>query len=449
MEKQKNGRVWLVGFGAVLLSVLAVIPTVTASVFIMPVVTALDTSVSAVVLWISISAVGGTIASLIIGNLMKVIPAKLLVMIGGVFTGLLLVAFGMTDNLVIIYCAAFLQGWGLIISGMTIAQIIISKWFIKSRGLMMSLCLVFIMVFAAILNPLVATMIVSVGYQTVALVMGITIAVLVILIGAFIIVDTPERVGLKPLGYTENSETPGGSGGSGSGGGSGGSGEKNAKKSSAFVVSDLPLKVILRTAPFWVIMLVQLVGTFAAQGIGSQSSPFFQSIGLDEVQASLAVAINALVGMVVMLLYGILTDRKGPTFASIIFAIFATAAFLLNFLWMGWTGAIISAILFTGASAISALYAPNMLVKTFGVKHSGQLIGYGHVAGNIGSFAAPIVVAAFFDMNNSYTLIFTIVGVALVIITALIIWAGSKRTSEKLRALESRVGKTGVGAPTK
>jgi MFS family permease len=437
MEKQKNGRVWLVGFGAVLLSVLAVIPTVTASVFIMPVVTALGTSVSAVVLWISISAVGGTIASLVIGNLMKLIPAKLLVMVGGVFTGLLLVAFGTTDNLIIIYCAAFLQGWGLIISGMTIAQIIISKWFIKSRGLMMSLCLVFIMVFAAILNPLIATMIVSVGYQIVALVMGITIAVLVILIGAFIIVDAPEKVGLKPLGYTENSGTPGGGGG-----------EKNARKSSAFVVSDLPLKVILRTAPFWVIMLVQLVGTFAAQGIGSQSSPFFQSIGLDEVQASLAVAVNALVGMVVMLLYGILTDKKGPTFASIIFAIFATAAFLLNFLWIGWTGAIISAVLFTGAAAISALYAPNMLVKTFGVKNSGQLIGYGHVAGNIGSFAAPIVVAAFFDMNNSYTLIFTIVGVALAIVTVLIIWAGSKRTSERLRLLESRQGETNSGAPT-
>jgi MFS family permease len=151
--------------------------------------------------------------------------------------------------------------------------------------------------------------------------------------------------------------------------------------------------------------------------------------------------------MVVMLLYGILTDKTGPTFASIIFACFATAAFLLNFLWIGWAGAIISAVLFTGAAAISALYAPNMLVKTFGVKNSGQLIGYGHVAGNIGSFAAPIAVAAFFDMNNSYTIIFTIIGVALAIVTVLIIWAGSKRTSEKLRALESRVGETNSGAP--
>jgi MFS family permease len=230
---------------------------------------------------------------------------------------------------------------------------------------------------------------------------------------------------MKPLGYSEDNASPSDR-------------DSNKAKNPRFVSSNLPVKTILRTAPFWAIMLVQLVGTLAAQGIGSQSSPFFQSIGLDEVQASIAVAINALAGMVVILLYGILTDMKGPTFSSIIFACLATAAFILNYLWIGWTGAIISAILFTGASAISALYAPNMLVKTFGVKNSGQLIGYGHVAGNIGSFVAPILVAAFFDMNNSYTLIFTIIGVALAICTVLIIWAGSKRVIGKLKGLESR-----------
>ena len=428
MEKQKNGRIYLVGAGAIMLSVLAVIPTATASVFIMPIVTALNVSVSAVVLWISIAAAGGTLASLVIGNLMKVIPAKVLVMIGGVFTGLLMASFGFTDNLIIIYCFAFFQGFGLIISGMTIAQIIISKWFIKSRGLMMSLCLVFLMLFAAILNPLVATMIVSYGYQTVALVMGAVIAILIILIGAFIIVDSPEKVGLKPLGYSEESAAPAGGGGHGGG----------AKQGASYVVSDLPLKVILGTAPFWAIMIVQMVGTVAAQGIGSQSSPFYQSIGLDEVQASLAITINSLAGMVIMLGFGVLADKKSPTFAATIVACFATVAFLFNYFWFGWTGAIIAAILFTGATAISALYAPNMLVKTFGVKNAGQLIGYGHVAGNIGSFAAPILVAAFFDMNNSYTLIFTIIGVGLAICTVLVIWAGSKRTAEKLRALEKR-----------
>jgi MFS family permease len=427
MKTKGRFRIWLVGIACVVMAIAATLPVASMTIFIVPMSQGLNASVGSVSLIVSVSAIGGLICSFLFGKLIKHFPTKLLIVAGGVLTALLLVSMSLSTNLIIIYACAFLQGFGLIIAGMSMAQTIISQWYIKARGTMMALILVFLMVAAAVAIPALAGVIENIGYQPVALWYGIIVGVAIVLLGIFCISFSPEKHGIKPWGYTEGADTGGSSDAHGGGSTSG--------KAS---VASLSSRQALATAPFWFIMLVSLIMSFAAQAAGSQASNFFQSIGLDPVEAGMAIAVNALVGIVFSLLFGIVADKLGPSVATVVNGVFGAAAFLLVFLWQGWTGAIISAVCFASLTALSGVFAPTALVKLFGPKDSGTLIGFGHAAGNIGSFLGPVIAGSFFDYAGNYTFIYFVIGVAVVIAIMLAVLTGSRKTSASLQAKELR-----------
>jgi sugar phosphate permease len=400
---------------------IATMPLATASVFVPSMVAGLETSVTAVTMFISISAVGALIFSFLLGALVKKVPTKVLIIVGGIFTGLLYVTIGLTTSLPLIYGVAFLQGIGLVIAGMAMAQTVISRWFIKARGTMISLCMVSIMLLAAILNPVLTAMIQSYGYQVVALWAGIISGAIIVLLGVVFIVDSPEKLGQKPHGYVDVSPEA--------------ATEQQAKATGSSVVN-FTLKTAIATSPFWFVMLYKVLSIVAAQAIGSQALNFYQSIGLDPITASYMISVNALIGLAFAMISGILCDKKTPTHTAVMTAGIGAIAFLGAFLWSGVTGAIVAAICFAATSGC-AIYGPMMMLKLFGVRDAGSLVGFINGAGNFGSFLGPIIAAAFFDMTGSYTLAFTILGVGLVIAVLLSLVAGSKKTAANLKTREA------------
>lgn len=404
MKKRSERRIWLVGFGAVLLGVVSCIPFMVASLFVVPMMENLQTTAASITMYISVSAIGGTVGSFAIGWLMKKINIKIIVAVSGVFSGLLLVTIGFSTNLTLIYIAAFFQGIGSVLGGMTLSNILISKWFIKAKGTMMSLVMVFVTMVGAVATPVIASCIETVGYQTVATVLGLVTGISIILIGIIAIVDDPESIGLKPYGYeTVQQESQG--------------------HSDSKVSVDISFKAAILTAPFWCIMAVKVFTTVASQGSSSNASPFFQSLGLDSVQAGLVIAVQAIAGLIFSVVTGILIDKKSTTLAGVVNIVTMSAAFLLTFLWSGRGGAILCGVMMAAATSIN-IYVPNIIVELFGTKSSGQLIGISGVAGNIGSFIGPILVSSLFDKTGSFILGYEIIGIMCVISMLLIVCVG-------------------------
>lgn len=416
METKKNSKAMTMGIAAVALAVIANMPLAVASVFNPHIAEHMGASMTSVALFASISALAGMITSFLLGGIMKKFPAKGLIVVGGLFVGALMIAIGVADSLVIIYIAAFLQGIGLIVAGTAMAQTIISKWFIKNRGMMMSLILVGTMLVAAVMNIILPGLISANGYKPVALVIGIVSAVIMVALGLFVIVDDPEKVGQKPLGFDDVQQGEG-------------------KKDTGSVVN-FTLKQALVTAPFWCVMIYKILTTIAAQAISNQAFSYYQSIGLNDGTAGLVIALNSLFGMVVCIVAGILADKKSPTFAAVVTAGLGAVAFLGAFIWSGVVCAIIASALFAGILGCS-LYGSTMIVKLFGTKEAGGLLGFVNAAGNIGSFIGPILAASFFDAFGNYTLGFEFIGVLLIVAIALALWAGTEKSAAKLKSIEA------------
>lgn len=417
MKTEKNSRAFIVGFAAILMGAISTVPLAVSSIFIPPMAAALEASVTAVSLFASISALAGMITSFLLGKLLKTFPFKALIVAGGIFSGLLMVTIGLSTSLPLIYAAAFLQGIGLIIAGAAMTQTVLSQWFMDKLGLMMSMILVFTMLLAAVLNAALAPVIVSAGYQTVALWLGIISAAVVVFLGLFIIVESPAKVGLKPYGYTEDAAAAAGA---------------------QYVPTGFTLKQAFKTAPFWAILFYMILTTVAAQAIGSQASNYYQAIGLDAATAGLVIAVNALMGIVFCLVAGILSDKKSPAFAASIVLGCAAVAFLLNFMWSGMGGAMIASVLFAGTSATS-VFGSTMVTKLYGTKDAGSLLGFTNAAGNIGSLLGPILAASFFDKFGNYKIGFVIVGVLCIAAIVLANTAGSKKAEAQLKELEQAV----------
>lgn len=416
METKKNSKAMTMGLAAVVLAVVANLPLTIASVFNPHIAEHMGASMTSVALFASISALAGMITSFLLGGIMKKFSAKSLIVVGGLFVGALMIAIGVADSLVIIYIAAFLQGIGLIVAGTAMAQTIISKWFIKNRGIMMSLILVGTMLAAAVMNVIIPGLISANGYKSVALVIGIVSAIIMVGLGLFVIVDDPEKVGQKPLGYEDAQQG-------------------DSKKGTGSIVN-FTLKQALVTAPFWCVMLYKVLTTMAAQAISNQASSYYQSIGLSAGTAGLVIAINALFGMVVCVAAGILADKKSPTFAAVVTAGLGALAFLGAFIWSGMIGAIIASVFFAGTLGCS-LYGSTMIVNLYGTKEAGGLLGFVNAAGNIGSFIGPILAASFFDAFGNYTLGFEFIGVLLIVAIAIALWAGTEKSAAKLKSIEA------------
>lgn len=423
MGSKGTSKVWIVGIGTILMSVLATLPTPLLSIFAKPVTESLGQSIGSFTILFSMIALGVLVTSLLIGKILKALPIKAVTIIGGVFSASLMISMGLSHNIIVLYVTALLAGIGVACSGITVAQIILSKWFLKARATMMSLCLVGMTIGSAILNPLLASNIQKFGYAPVAFWYGLITGIIIILIAIFIVSDSPEKSGLKPYGYTENPENTAGK-----------AAANNAHPSS----NSLSFSQILNTPVFWIILAVSLLTTTAAGTFSSQKSNFFQSLGLDAISASYAISISSIGGMFFSMLFGILSDKKNPTVAAIVGGGLAAVTYLLTFLWHGWTGAIIVAIFFVGLSGVTSIYAPTMLTKLFGTKESGLMIGFASASASCGQVIGPIVVGILFDMTQTYTLCYTIMGVVIVLAILLAISAGSRKTAEKIKEKESK-----------
>jgi MFS family permease len=422
-KPKTNIKVWIVGIGALLLSIIATLPMTVLSVFVVPISEGTGSSIGSVSLIFSLISIGSLITSLLLGTLIKHLHPKILVIIGGILIGVLLVAIGLVRNIIVLYIAAILFGAGTVIGGLTFAQVVISQWFLKGRGTMMSICMVGITLSAAIFNPLFATQIEGIGYGPVAAIYGLITGVIIVLIGLLAIQGAPEKSGLKPYGYEEPVTSAEGAG--------------ETEKPAALVLGGLTAVQARRTPYFWAIVSVMLIGSMASMAFSSQASNYFQSLGLNAVNASYCIAIFNLVAMVYTLAFGILADKKSPSFGVLITGIVTAVGYLLIIFWQGWAGAIASSVLMSAIAGMSGLFGATAMTRLFGTREAGALIGFCTAAGGVGAFIGPLLAGMLFDAFGNYVACFLIMGVFILLGVLLAVWVGTKKATERVKQIEN------------
>ena len=362
---------------------------------------------------LSISTVGGIVASLLIGRLLKYFNPKVLIIYSAIVICAWQVTLGLSNSIIIIYIVSFLNGTGVVFGGIAMGQILINMWFIKGRGMMMSACMICICATLIIAFPIVGGLIATVGYSNVLMGIGI-VACAGMLVAAFISSGAPEKYGLAPLGAEEAA----------------GVGDNAAAMVS---IPSLSWAKTIRSPIFWVLFAAVVLVNLVATGFTAHQAVIFGTFGLDATSAAFALSLVSLISLPMQFVFGFLSDRFSPKLGFMIYAAIAAIVLMISYPLVGWFAAAPIALGMALAGVLAGVYGPNTAPRLFGVAAIGDMIGFLSVGSSVGGVIGPILYGMFYDNFGDYRMILIVMGIITVFCLVLNGWVNSKANVAKIQ----------------
>ena len=302
-------------------------------------------------------------------------------------------------------------------------SLFLPNWFVRRRGLAMSVAFSGVGVGSIILLPWVQTLIGRGGWRAACWAMGLLVLALLVPLN-LLLKQRPEDLGLAPDGGDNSGRT-------------GASPTANVVDA-AWVAVDWTLGRAVRTARFWWIAVGYLCGMFAWYAVQVHQTKYVSEIGFSSTAAAWALGFVSLAAIPGQIALGHLSDRIGREWVWTV----GNLGFVLCFLTL---------LLLRHAPTPSLLY---LMVASQGLLGYGlvsvigaipaeifQGLHYGTIFGTLmlaaigGGAAGPWVTGALYDTTGSYTLAFWI-AIGCSVLSAGAIWFAGPR---QVRAVAGRV----------
>jgi MFS family permease len=276
----------------------------------------------------------------------------------------------------------------------------VAKWFIKKRSRAISILMVGNGIGGAIFVPLIAWLILYVGWRKAAIILGVGTFLLPLPL-SLLIKGTPEEMGLKPDG--EGNLSPKGTFSPGKGL------QPEADKKFDIVEEEeenFTVKEAVKTSAFWIYSLSMVLRACILSSIVVHQIPHLMDLGVSFQSASTVLGMMVLVSVPGRFIFGSLGDRYNKKMllfflcalqaAGILVFIQAKSVFLLYlFVILYGTG-------YGGAIPLSI----SLRADLFGRKNYATISGLTMTVTTIGTVTAPIVAGYLYDVTRSYTLAF-------------------------------------------
>jgi len=231
-----------------------------------------------------------------VGSLADRLGARAVTSAGCVVLAASLALTGLCTNLwqlALVY--GVIASLGLAAVGPVVANAVVSRWFVRRRGTAVSLLGSAAMTGMSLLVPVVAWLIITVGWRMTYALIGLAVLVAMLPLCLLVVRDSPESLGLAPDGEAADPGT------------------------TAVSSTRTPMATAIRTLAFW-----QLAGSFFTCGfsmslISSHGVPMLTDHGYSPIFASWIVGVLGASSMVFTLGLGALADRCGarPVLAGI------------------------------------------------------------------------------------------------------------------------------------
>jgi MFS family permease len=317
-----------------------------------------------------------------------------------------------------------LVGGGSICLSYTGQALYLPNWFVRRRGLALSLAFSGVGVGSIILLPWLGTLIGRAGWRAACWTLGLLVLALLAPLN-LLLKRRPEDLGLEPDGDRSSRDAAASS-------------PTANVVDPAWVAVDWTLGRALRTARFWWIAVGYLSGLFAWYAVQVHQTRYLVEIGFSSTDAAWALGLVSLAGIPGQIALGHLSDRIGRewvwTVGSLGFALCYLALLLLR---QAPTPALLYVMVLSQGmlgygltSVIGAIPA-----EIFQGRHYGTIFGTLMLAAIAGGAAGPWVTGALYDATGSYTLAFSI-AIGLSAFSALAIWLAAPR---QVRAVAGRV----------
>ncbi|HSF05469.1 MAG TPA: MFS transporter [Methylomirabilota bacterium] len=318
-----------------------------------------------------------------------------------------------------------LVGGGSVCMGYTGQALFLPNWFVRRRGLALSLAYSGVGVGSVILLPWLQTLIEGAGWRAACWALGLLVLGLLAPIN-LLLRGRPEDLGLVPDGDDGSPHT-------------------RAAVAAANVVDpawvavDWTLGRAVRTARFWWVAVGYFSGLYCWYAVQVHQTKYLIEIGFAPSDAAWALGFVSLAGIPGQIALGHLSDRIGRewvwTVGSLGFALCYLALLLLE-------QAPVPSLLYLMVLSQGLLgYGLTSVVgaipaEIFQGRHYGTIFGTLMLASILGGATGPWVTGALHDATGTYTLAFFL-AILFSVLSAVAIWLAAPR---QVRAVAGRVG---------
>ena len=317
-----------------------------------------------------------------------------------------------------------LVGGGSVCLGYTGHALFLPNWFVRRRGLAISVAYSGVGVGSIILLPWLQDLIGRAGWRASCWALGILILALLAPLN-LLLRRRPEDLGLEPDGDDAPPGSP--------------AANRTANVVDlAWAAVDWTLGRAMRTTRFWWIMVGYFCGLFAWYAVQVHQTKYLVEIGFSPTDAAWALGVVSLAGIPGQIALGHLSDRIGRewvwTVGSLGFALCYLALLLLRHAptpTLLYLMVVSQGMLGYGlTSVVGAIPA-----EIFQGRHYGTIFGTLMLASIVGGAAGPWVTGALYDATGSYTLAFSL-AIGSSVLSAVAIWLAAPRA---VRAVAGRV----------
>ena len=301
----------------------------------------------------------------------------------------------------------------------------LNTWFIRYRGLVMSINSAAFRLGGAIVIPLLSVGVISLGWQTTSVIVGIILVVAIAPL-SFLFRRSPESMGLKPDGgvsYTHmRRRIRERQAASATQEASGQSDESQTTASSGSSEGDFTTKQALKTPSFWILVTATTLRISVHGTIFLHFIPILVSRGEAQQTAANLVGAISLAAVPVIIFTGYISDRVGrPLMLTFLYSASAVSLLLITLVEGTWP-IFLAMLLFVGSEAGSSLNWA-IIGDLFGRARYATIRGMMAPIYNMSLIVAPVAAGYTFDRLGTYQpvlitgtiLMFTAAGVFLML----------------------------------
>jgi MFS family permease len=313
--------------------------------------------------------------------------ARAVVPAGGLLLGLALALTGQVTALWPYYLAFGVLGGAGIAFIQVPAAAIVSRWFVRSRGVAMGIISAGASASAVVFYPLNTYLIIALGWRAALAVFGLLVAAVTIPLAAALYRDPPEDAAGRRPATVEG--VPGG--------------------------GDWTLGLALRSVPFWAVFAMWGFGVIGYQIATTHQVAHALDRGFEVVTLGWVFGLGGACTVAGNILGGALSDRWGR---ESVFAL-GSAVGIAGIGCLAWLGGPHDLLLLLGyvASGVGFGMRISLLAAIpadlFAGRHLGVILGAAQGGGGLGGFIGPFLGGWLFDVTGSYRIAFAVAALAI------------------------------------
>lgn len=351
------------------------------SLFMIPVTEELGISRTTFSIILSIGGFGVAAASPFMGRLLAKGNMKLIMSLCVILAGLGFMSYSFAHSVTHFAIVAFLIG--ICVAGFSNIpiSIMLTNWFSEKKGTAMGITFAGSGIGAAILSPVLSSLIANYGWRTTYVIAGILIILITLPLILLFAKKTPDEKAWTVAGEGEMEQA----------------GDESEQ-------TGLTLAQAKKTSRFWLFVFGVTCFALVAGGVQMHIPAYLVDIGHPALFAGTIFGLLSLSNTVGKLILGVVFDRYRTSGGAIYVGVCMAIAIISLLMAKSEALAFLFAVTYGFSIVISTVGVPFMADDLFGKKDFGALFGYIQVFFTIAGSLGVIVSGFIYDLTNSYEL---------------------------------------------